>query len=273
MDNRPIGFLDSGVGGLTVVREVFKQLPNEEVIYIGDSARAPYGSRPKEQVITFTKELVAFLLRKNIKMLVIACNTATAVALDTLKGQLDIPVVGVILPGSRAAIKATQQKQVSIIGTIGTVNSRSYTRAIGLKDDTINIFELACPKFAPLVESGELHSSIAKKIVAETLKPLKSFKHDVLILGCTHYPLLKPIIQNVVGEGVLLIDSGIETVSEVSVLLDYFDLSAAQLRTRQHRLYTTASVKLFKEIADDWLAHADFEVHHVELSDLLSTSN
>lgn len=270
MDNRPIGFLDSGVGGLTVVKEVFKQLPNEQVIYIGDSARAPYGPRPKAQVIEFTKELVCFLLKKNIKMLVIACNTATAVALDEIRALVDIPVIGVILPGSRAAIKATQINAISVIGTVGTIQSQSYSTAIHGKDRSVQVFELACPRFAPLVESGSINSSIAKKTVAQSLQQLKFKKQDVLILGCTHYPLLKPIIQNVMGDNVILIDSGVETVSELSVLLDYFNLSAECSENSSHQFYTTASVRLFEEIALEWLQQPIFSVSHVDFKDLIN---
>lgn len=268
MDNRPIGFLDSGVGGLTVVREVFKQLPNETVLFIGDSARAPYGPRPKSQIIEFTKELVKFLLKKDIKMLVIACNTATAAALDILKEELTIPVIGVILPGSRAAIKATQNGHISVIGTPVTIASQRYTQAIQAKDSQIVVSELACPRFAPLVESGGYHTPVAKKIVAESLRPLRFTKQDVLILGCTHYPLLRPIIQNVMGDDITLIDSGVETVAELSVLLDYFDMSADQSTPKYHHFYTTASVKLFGEIAMDWLNQKSLSIEHVELKDL-----
>ncbi|MBS7576774.1 MULTISPECIES: glutamate racemase [unclassified Enterococcus] len=268
MDNRPIGFLDSGVGGLTVVREVFKQLPNETVLFIGDSARAPYGPRPKSQIVQFTTELVNFLLKQNIKMLVIACNTATAATLDILKARLTIPVIGVILPGSRAAIKATQNRHISVIGTAVTIESHRYTQAIQAKDSGIVVSELACPRFAPLVESGGYQSPVAKKVVAESLSPLRRTKQDVLILGCTHYPLLRPIIQNVMGDHITLIDSGIETVAELSVLLDYFDMAAEQSMPKSHRFYTTASVKLFGEIAMDWLNQKSLLIQHIELSDL-----
>lgn len=164
MNDRPIGFIDSGVGGLTVVKEAMKQLPNENFIYLGDTARCPYGPRPKEQVIEFTWEMTHFFYwKKNIKMLVIACNTATAVALDTIKDQLAIPVVGVIMPGTRAAVKATKNKRIGVIATQGTVKSASYERAIKEKFSQIQVESLACPKFVPVVESNQFHSSVAKK--------------------------------------------------------------------------------------------------------------
>ena len=163
MDNRPIGFLDSGVGGLTVVRELMRQLPHEEVIYIGDSARAPYGPRPAEQIRAYTWQLVNFLLTKDVKMIVIACNTATAVVWEEVKEKLDIPVLGVILPGASAAIKSTASGRIGVIGTPMTVSSDIYRQKIEALSPEMQVESLACPKFVPLVESNELHSSLTKK--------------------------------------------------------------------------------------------------------------
>ncbi|KAF1301160.1 MULTISPECIES: glutamate racemase [Enterococcus] len=262
-NEQPIGFIDSGVGGLTVVKEALKQLPNESIVYLGDTARCPYGPRPAEQVVEFTWQMTNFLLEKKIKLLVIACNTATAVALEEIKDQLPIPVVGVILPGSRAAVKFTKNQRIGVIGTQGTIRSGSYERAIRAKTPSSKVFSLACPKFVPIVESNEYQSSVAKKIVAETLLPLKNKKIDTLVLGCTHYPLLRPLIQNVVGN-VHLIDSGAETVGEVSMLLDYFGIAAASNKPPQRTFYTTGSTKMFDEIANDWL-EINVEAQHIEL--------
>ncbi|XUD03531.1 glutamate racemase [Enterococcus sp. AZ177] len=257
-----IGFIDSGVGGLTVVKEALRQLPNERLIYLGDTARCPYGPRPAEQVIEFTWEMTNFLLEKNIKMLVIACNTATAVALEEIKAKLDIPVVGVIMPGTRAALKATKNSRIGIIGTVGTIKSRAYEEALLSKAPKTFVSSLACPKFVPIVESNEFHSSVAKKVVSETLNPLQLKNLDTLVLGCTHYPLLRPLIQNVMGDQVKLIDSGAETVSEVSMLLDYFDIAnTPQHQNEPNEFYTTGSAKMFHSIANDWL---DIEVLNVE---------
>ncbi|WEV44633.1 glutamate racemase [Streptococcaceae bacterium ESL0687] len=263
MDNRPIGFLDSGVGGLTVVKELMRQLPQEEVIYIGDSRRAPYGPRPAEQIISYTWQLVNFLVGKDVKMIVIACNTATALALDQIRQQIDIPIIGVILPGSRAAIKTSKSGQVGIIGTEMTIKSESYKKIIEKKAPKIEVHSLACPKFAPLVESNEINSSITKKVVYESLQPLVG-KVDTLVLACTHYPLLRPIIQNVMGPQVKLIDSGAEAVSDISMLLDYFLINGESKRQINHKFYTTAGVESFKEIANAWL-DKDIEVEHVDL--------
>jgi glutamate racemase len=265
-NTQPIGFIDSGVGGLTVVKEAMKQLPNENIIYLGDTARCPYGPRPAKQVVEYTWQMTKFLLEKNIKMLVIACNTATAVALEEIKAQLDIPVVGVILPGTRAAVKATKNRNIGIIGTVGTIKSSSYEQAIKTKVPEASVTSLACPKFVPIVESNQFQSSVAKKIVAETLLPLHHKKLDTLILGCTHYPLLRPIIQNIMGSNVKLIDSGAETIGEVSMLLDYFDIANTNVNSQpEFSFYTTGSTIMFDGIAKEWLKSANVYSQHIEL--------
>lgn len=264
MDNRPIGFLDSGVGGLTVVRELLRQLPHEDVVYIGDSARAPYGPSPAEQIRDYTWQMVNFLLTKNVKMIVLACNTATAVVWEEVKAKLDIPVLGVILPGASAAIKSTTHQKIGVIGTPMTVSSGIYQEKIQHLAPDMKVTSLACPKFVPLVESNELTSSVSKKVVYETLKPLVG-KVDTLVLGCTHYPLLKPIIQNVMGPSVKLIDSGAECVRDISVLLNYFELNKSrELAGQNHRFYTTANANSFAAIAEKWLERS-VNVEHVNL--------
>ena len=264
MDNRPIGFLDSGVGGLTVVRELMRQLPYEEIVYIGDSARAPYGPRPAEQIREYTWELVQFLLTQNVKMIVFACNTATAVSWEEVKEKLDIPVLGVILPGSSAAIKSTRSGKIGIIGTPMTIKSDIYRQKIMSLAPQMTVLSLSCPKFAPLVESNEMASSVAKKVVYETLASLVG-KVDTLVLGCTHYPLLRPIIQNVMGPEVKLIDSGAECVRDVSVLLNYFQINHSRIPNQSIPVfYTTASTQSFREIAMNWL-NTDIDVRHVDL--------
>lgn len=267
MSKKAIGFIDSGVGGLTVVKQAMKQLPNESIYYLGDSARCPYGPRPQEEVVQFTWEMTNFLLKKDIKMLVIACNTATAAALETIRAGVDIPVIGVINPGSRAAIKQSKNHRIGVIGTKGTINSNVYTHIIKEKDKSIKVISLSCPKFVPLVESNQFNSSIAKKVVAETLQPLLKESLDTLILGCTHYPLLIPLIQNVMGPTVALIDSGAETVSEVSTLLDYFHLaeSSHNKTESEYKFYTTGSPKLFSDIAETWLESSHFTVEKVNI--------
>lgn len=268
MNAQPIGFIDSGVGGLTVVKQALKQLPNESVVFLGDQARLPYGPRPANQVRAFTWQMVNFLLQKQIKMLVIACNTATAAALSDVRAKLDIPVVGVIFPGSRAAIKATKTGHIGVIATEGTVKSGAYARTIHSKDPQLEVTSLAAPKFVPLVESNEMHSAVAKRVVAATLQPLKGTDIDTLVMGCTHYPLLRPLIQNVMGSSVKLIDSGAETVSEVSTLLDYFDIANDEPTAAPTcEFYTTGAAGMFNEIASNWLK-LRVKAQHVDITQL-----
>lgn len=264
MDNRPIGLLDSGVGGLTVVRELLRQLPNEEIVYIGDTRRAPYGSRSNEQIIAFTWGMVNFLLSKNVKMIVMACNTATAVTLDLVKEALDIPVIGVILPGASAAIQQTKNKKIGVIATQASIRSEAYQKAIHEKSPSVEVLSLACPKFVPIVESNEMDSAIAKKVVTESLQPLTG-KVDTLILGCTHYPLLRPLIQKAMGKEVTLIDSGAEAVRDISVLLNYFVINGEERAQLHHKFYTTAGVQTFHEIAENWLGIGEVAVFHAEI--------
>ena len=247
MLKRPIGVIDSGVGGLTVAKEIMRQLPNEQIIYLGDTARCPYGPRPPEEVKRFTWQMTQFLLEKEIKMLVIACNTATAVVLEEISEELSIPVLGVIHPGARAAIKATKNHRIGVIGTVGTVKSAAYEKALKQINKRTKVTSLACPKFVPLVESGEYEGSVAKKIVAETLHPLKNKGLDTLILGCTHYPLLEHLIQNVMGYGVKVISSGEETASEVSTILFHSGLLNIEASEPEHCfLYNWFKKDVFK---------------------------
>lgn len=266
MNAAPIGFIDSGVGGLTVVREALRQLPHENIVFLGDQARLPYGPRPAAQVRDFTWQMANFLRRRGIKMLVIACNTATAAALSDLKGKLDIPVVGVILPGSRAAVKATHSGRIGVIATEGTVASGAYEQAIRARNEDINVKSLAAPKFVPVVESNEYKDPIADKIVHETLQPMVAANVDTLVMGCTHYPLLRPFIQKTMGDDVKLIDSGAETVSEVSVLLDYFDLANPGHTRGSREFFTTGNPKMFSTIAAEWLDMADLKAERVDIT-------
>ncbi|WP_071131721.1 glutamate racemase [Enterococcus timonensis] len=262
---RPIGFMDSGVGGLTVVKEAMKQLPHEEIIYIGDTARCPYGPRPKEEIIQYTLEMADFLVQKDIKMLVIACNTATSVALEIVREKLTIPVIGVILPGARAAVKATKNKNIAVIGTLGTIKSDAYAHTLHVKDSRLSVTSLACPDFVDVVEHDQAQTPRAEKVVSETLAVLPK-NIDTLILGCTHYPILRTLIQNAVGPAVTLIDSGAETVSEVSALLDDYGIGElSRDKTRHHQFFTTGSEKLFAEIAENWLEVSQLSVAHVDL--------
>ncbi|GAB3064742.1 glutamate racemase [Virgibacillus ainsalahensis] len=251
-----IGVIDSGVGGLTVAHELMRQLPKEKLIYLGDTARCPYGPRSKAEVQKFTWEMVDFLLEKDIKMLVIACNTATAFTLKDLQEKLDIPVIGVIQPGARAAIKFTNNNHVGIIGTEGTIRSGAYTKALQEIKPGIRVNALACPLFVPMVEQGILSGSQADDVVADTLEPMKRINNmDTLILGCTHYPLLRDTIQKVIGENVTVISSSEETARETSTILDVHNLSSGREEMPVHQFYATGNLDIFMEIAKSIFTH------------------
>lgn len=262
---RPIGIIDSGVGGLTVAKEIMRQLPHEQVIYLGDTARCPYGPRSAQEVLRFTWEITQFLMEKQIKMLVIACNTATAVALEEIRSELPIPVIGVIHPGARTAIKVTNNYHIGVIGTVGTVKSRAYEHALKSINRKTNVVSLACPKFVPLVESGEYNGLLAQRVVAETLAPLKDKELDTLILGCTHYPLLEPLVKQVMGDGVKVISSGEETAREVSTILYHNQILNTSGEEPTHEFFTTGSSTIFSDIASEWLERQITNISMVNL--------
>ncbi|MBM7541834.1 glutamate racemase [Amphibacillus cookii] len=260
--DQPIGVIDSGVGGLTVARELMRQLPKEQLIYLGDTVRCPYGPRPEKEVIRYTLEMVDFLMEKQIKLLVIACNTATAFTLEFLQEKLSIPVIGVIQPGARAAMKITKTKKIGVIGTEGTIKSKAYPHALEYISSKLDIYDLACPKFVPLVESGQFSREAAEQIVSDSLQPmLKHHGLDTLILGCTHYPLLADQIKAVMGQRVQIISSGEETAREVSVIMSYQHIAYEGERLAKHQFYTTGSPILFEQIANRWM---DYPVQFIE---------
>src|SRR5262245_5578413 len=203
----PIGVFDSGVGGLTVVRQLHRALPKEDIVYLGDTARVPYGTKSPSTVVRFACEDTHFLLQQNVKAVVVACNTASAWALPTLEREYDVPIFGVILPGARAALERTQNRRIGVIGTNATIRSQAYNKAILARDDAAEIFARACPLLVPLVEEGRAQDKVVMLVLKEYLQPLLRDRIDTLVLGCTHYPLLKTAIQRVVGTKVALIDS------------------------------------------------------------------
>lgn len=220
----PIGVFDSGIGGLTVVRELLHRLPNEDLVYFGDTARVPYGPKGAETVTRYSKEITSFLIDQGVKAVVIACNTATAHSLDALRDTFNLPILGVIVPGSHAAARTTQTKRVGVIGTVGTINSGAYERAIQAADPYIQVISKACPLFVPLVEEGWLDHPATRLIAEEYLTPLAQSNIDALVLGCTHYPLLKPIIREIMGDRITLIDSAEQTAIETATMLQSYNL-------------------------------------------------
>lgn len=217
--NLPIGVFDSGIGGLTVVRQLVERLPNESILYFGDTARVPYGSKSADTVRRYSQEAAAFLLSRGVKAVVIACNTATAHAGEVLARTLPVPVLGVIEPGARAAVAATRTGRIGVIGTAGTIGSGAYDLAVRRKLEGARVYAQPCPLFVPLVEEGWVGHDAARLVAAEYLHPLQEMDVDVLILGCTHYPLMRPLIGELMGGHVTLVDSAEETAIEVEATL------------------------------------------------------
>ncbi|HUF49274.1 MAG TPA: glutamate racemase [Longimicrobiales bacterium] len=223
-DERAIGVFDSGIGGLTVMHELVRRLPNESIIYFGDTARVPYGAKSPATVARYAQEAAAFLLSRDVKMIVIACNTATAHAQQRLAAALSVPVFGVIEPGARAAVQVTSTMRIGVIGTVGTIASGAYDLAVRRQLHDARVYAQPCPLFVPLVEEGWRDHGAARQIAEEYLAPLREMDVDVLILGCTHYPLLRHLIADVMGEHVRLVDSATETAIDVQQALDSFGL-------------------------------------------------
>ena len=261
----PIGVIDSGVGGLTVVKEMLSKLPNESIIYIGDDKRCPYGPRPATEVRRFTIEMATSLSEMGIKMLVIACNTATAVALDDLRRIFNFPVIGVIVPGARAALKVTKTYKIAVLGTIGTIKSGAYSNEIVRQFPGSTVLPLACPEFVPLVESGQYKSDYASKVIERTLRELTGKDFDVAILGCTHYPLLENHIKNSLPAQVKIISSAVETVRDVERMLVERNIRSRNTVRVEPVFYTTGLLDSFQAIVEDWLSIDDPDVRHLIL--------
>ena len=250
-DRRAIGFFDSGVGGLTVLREVVRRLPNESTIYLGDNARAPYGPRSDEEVRRFSGECLDELAARDVKAIVVACNTSSAVALPHLRLRYDVPLLGVVRPGASAAALATRTRRVGVIATQATVRSRAYFQAIKEEDPFIEVFEHATPDLVPLVEAGRLEGGLVEDVVRNSLAPLLDGDNDIdtLLLGCTHYPLLGPVIRRVVGPDVAVIDSASATASALAGLLEIHSLAAPDEGVARHTQLTTGDVDNFTAVA------------------------
>jgi glutamate racemase len=250
-DERPIGVFDSGVGGLTVLSELRRRLPRESTIYLGDNQRAPYGPRPADEVRAFTRTCVDWLLDADVKLLVVACNTATAQALPQVREQAPVPVLGVVRPGAVAAAAATRTGHVGVIATAGTVSSGAYPVAIGEADARLLVSQQAAPDLVPLVEAGTLSGATANDAVRGYLDPLLAGdpRIDTLLLGCTHYPLLRPVIERRTGAGIAVVDSAFTTARAVEDLLDALGSRAPDAATASHRVATTGDVAAFTNVA------------------------
>ncbi|HEX2449504.1 MAG TPA: glutamate racemase [Gemmatimonadales bacterium] len=243
----PVGVFDSGIGGLTVARAIFERLPNESTIYFGDTARVPYGPKSGETVRRYSLEILDWLLRQGVKAVVVACNTATARALDALRDASPVPVVGVIEPGARAAVSASAGRTIGVIGTVGTIASNAYPRAIRSLDPGARVEQQPCPLLVPLVEEGWFDHSATELVARDYLAPLSRAGVGSLVLGCTHYPLLKPLLGRVMGSDVALIDSAQETATELARVLREGGLAAGNARS-WHRFAVSDDPSRFREV-------------------------
>ncbi len=254
--NAPIGVFDSGVGGLTVAREIMRQIPNERIVYFGDTARVPYGSKSKDNIIKFSRQIIRFLQTENVKAIVIACNTASALALDEMQQEFDLPILGVVKPGAKVAVETTANKRIGLIGTEANIRSGVYTRYIKSLDDEAKVFEKACPLFVPLVEEGWLHDDITLQVASRYLEELKEKDIDTLIMGCTHYPLIRSTIRNVMGDKVNLVNPAYETAIELKNLLERDNLANkcdVDSPSSMYRFYVSDAEEKFKLFANSIL--------------------
>ncbi len=265
LTDRPIGIFDSGVGGLTVFRALERLLPDESLIYLGDTARIPYGTRSTETVQRYALEDAQFILAKEVKAIVIACNTASALAADFLRSRIDLPIIGVIRPGARRAVDETRSHCIGIIGTEATIASGAYQRAIHNINPEIEVIAVACPLFVPLAEEGWTTHAVTEMVAREYLARLCDSPADALVLGCTHYPILRPIIERVMGEKVRCIDSGEEVALEVARQIEENGLARAKGEPRAEYFYVTDSAARFRRVAELFLGRPLLTLEVVEL--------
>jgi glutamate racemase len=253
MNRAPIGIFDSGIGGLTVTRAIYERLPHESTIYFGDTARVPYGPKSPDTVRRYSLEILHWLLGQGVKAVVIACNTSTAHALDALQAESPVPVIGVIEPGAQAAVSALRGGSIGVIGTAGTIASNAYARAIQAAKPGTAVEQRACPLFVPLVEEGWFDHPAAELIAAEYLEPLKRAGVEVMVLGCTHYPLLRPLLQRIMGPATRLIDSGEETAAAVANALRSSGLDAPATAAPKHRFVVSDDEARFRQVGSRFI--------------------
>ncbi len=267
MSEAPIGIFDSGVGGLTVLKQMLRHLPGEKMVYLGDTARLPYGIKSRETVVRYSLNNASFLLDKGVKCLVVACNTASALALDILETRFQVPVIGVILPGARKAAAATEKRKVGVIGTMATIRSRAYELAIRDRGPSIDVRSVPCPLFVSLAEEGWIEDEITYAIARRYLAPLRHEGIDVMVLGCTHYPLLKPVLSRVMGESVLLVDSAEEVAVQVKKALVETGLSASSSASEPvpPKIYLTDCSPHFLELSRTILEFPPDDVEYINV--------
>ncbi len=259
-----IGVFDSGIGGLTVVRALMERLPFENIVYFGDTARVPYGVKSVETIAHYTTQIAQFLLEKNVKLLIIACNTMAAVAAQTVRDMSPVPVLDVIEAGAWAAVQASKTHQIGVIGTPTTVNSNTYARAIHSLTQDARIYSQACPLFVPLVEEGWLDHAVTRLTAQEYLKPVIAEHIDTLVLGCTHYPLIKPLLQEVMGDGVKLVDSAEAMANRTAALLTELNLANTSHALPRYEYYVTDVPVKFQTIGERFLGRSLSHLHVVK---------
>jgi glutamate racemase len=268
MDPRPIGVFDSGAGGLTVLHECLVTMPHEDFIYLGDGARCPYGPRPAAEIARFALQIAAYLEGLGVKLILAACNSATAAALPLLQERLSLPVLGVLAPEAHAAVQATRNRRIGLLATEATVASARYTRAVHALDAGAQVIEVACPKLVPLIEAGPAVDGRLIDAVREYAEPLKALGVDTVILGCTHYPLIRPVFERVFGRGVTLVFSAEETAREVAQTLVRKGVQNESTREGRYRFLTTGSAEEFRALGERFLQLPIEAVERVELADL-----
>ena len=268
MDSRPVGVFDSGVGGLTVLHECLVTMPHEDFVYLGDHARLPYGPRPLDEVRRFAHEIGVFLEAQDVKLVVVACNSATSAALPQLQEELTVPVVGVITPEAHAAVQATRNRRIGLMATQATVEAGRYAKLIGDLDAGVEFFPVACPRLVPLIESEAPFGAETTEAVREYAEPLKEARVDTVILGCTHYPLIRPIFQRVFGRDVTLVVSAEETAREVAETLARKGIEHEAGREGSYRFLTTGEPSLFRELGERFLQLPLGEIEQVAVADL-----
>jgi glutamate racemase len=265
---KPIGVFDSGIGGLTVVKRIAAALPEENIVYFGDTARVPYGSKSNDTVIEYSLEDARYLMQKNVKAIVVACNTASSVAMEELRKNFDVPLIGMIEPGAQTAIKTTKNNRVGVIGTRATISNKAYSNKIRELYPEIQVFETACPLFVPLAEEGWIDHKATYEIAEEYLRELRDEQIDTLVLGCTHYPILSKVIQEVIGEDVTLVDSGIVAAEMIKNELDRTNLHTNSNGIGNQELYVSDIPTKFREVAELFLGNPVKDVYKVEVEHL-----
>lgn len=253
----PVGVFDSGVGGLTVAREIMRQLPNENIVYFGDTARVPYGSKSKDNIIRYSRQIINFLKTKDVKAIVIACNTASALALDVVREEIDIPIIGVVEPGARAALETTVTKKIGVIGTEATIRSAMYEKIIQGIDPGTSVIGKACPLFVPLVEEGFAKHQVTREIIDYYLSSFLETDIDSLILGCTHYPLLRSRIREYVGSKITLVNPAYETAMDLKKLLEsrHMENTGEHQEHASYSFYVSDAADKFKQFANSILPY------------------